>query len=41
VYKRQATDRELTPEQQVIHDEMKREMRAAFKEHFDITLPEE
>lgn len=35
------TDRELTPEQQAIHDEMKREMRAGFKKHFDITLPEE
>jgi Spy/CpxP family protein refolding chaperone len=36
-----AVDQELTPEQRAIHDEMKREMRAAFKEHFDITLPEE
>jgi uncharacterized membrane protein len=36
-----AVDQELTPEQRKIHDEMKREMRAAFKKHFDITLPEE
>lgn len=36
-----AVDQELTPEQRAIHAEMKREMRAAFKEHFDITLPEE
>lgn len=36
-----AVDQELTPEQQAIHSEMKREMRAAFKKHFDITLPEE
>lgn len=34
-------DRELTPDQRKIHDEMKREMRAAFKEHFDLTLPED
>lgn len=36
-----AVDQELTPEQKALHDEMKREMRAAFKKHFDITLPEE
>lgn len=36
-----SVDRELTPEQRAIHDGMKREMRAAFKKHFDITLPEE
>lgn len=36
-----AVDQELAPEQRAIHAEMKREMRAAFKEHFDITLPEE
>jgi len=36
-----AVDQELTPDQRTIHGEMKREMRAAFKEHFDITLPEE
>jgi DNA-directed RNA polymerase subunit H (RpoH/RPB5) len=36
-----AVDQELTPEQRVVHEEMKREVRAAFKQHFDITLPEE
>jgi uncharacterized membrane protein len=36
-----AVDHELTPDQRKIHDEMKREVRAAFKKHFDITLPEE
>lgn len=36
-----AVDQELTPEQQALHSEMKRELRAAFKKHFDITLPEE
>jgi Spy/CpxP family protein refolding chaperone len=34
-------DAELTAEQRVIHAEMKRELRAGFRQHFQIELPED
>jgi uncharacterized membrane protein len=34
-------DAELTAEQRVIHAEMKRELRAGFRQHFQIELPDD
>jgi hypothetical protein len=34
-------DEELTDEQRLIHAEMKRELRAGFRQHFQIELPED